>query len=719
MKQEKGLVVREVIKTAIFVIFMVTLVSLTGCGKQFARLEENQSQLKLMAQANAEQLAAVTELIAQNRGDLTAKIEQAQDETKSLAENVKVLGDEQLRLHQTSQRSISNLADQLSQVSDKQGVLEAGLAASRSETAGIGANVTMLDKKQAELYNTVRANNSTLTERVNTLEQGQNTLMAGINDSKNQTLKVSSEVASLGEKQAELHETTQSSIRKIAGNLSRVENNQDALKVGLAVSHNDTAKIANDVTILGQKQAELFDTVQANNSRLTEEIDALQTGQDNLLSGINDSKSQTQRVSSEVVALGEQQAELHETSQNNIRQIADNLSRVASNQETMKAGLVASHNESVRIANEVTDLGQKQAEFFDTFQANNNRLTEEVAALQANQDNLLSGINDSRNQAQKVSSQVASLSEQQAVFHETTQSSIRKIAGNLSRVSNSQDVLKAGLAVSQSETANIAKDLAALGREQMKLQERLQNDTAQMANYLSEIVRNQAFFKTGFVVAHNETARVGNNVASLGEMQKELSELIESGNSSLSERVAAIEQNQSDLRDGIESVRNETRDVAQNISAVGDSQFDLRETVENYNQQLTDRVVVVEQSQQEWQNTISRMQVSIREVAGNISTFEQNLSKLHEIFQSSMSDLTTTANTNNQGQVQFQEKIKNDLLALTESVNVIKQSQSRLQQKIEDVQSNTESITIEFPAAIEQLRQEMTAQEEEAYSSDQ
>ena len=613
MKQEKGLTALKITKRGAFVISIIMVIALAGCSRQFEKLEDNQAQLKLMAQTNSEQIAAIAGYIHQNQNELTAKIQQVRNETKVVADNVSTLSDEQLKLHQTSQNNVSRLANQLSLVSDNQDALSAGLAASRSENAKIGDNVTTLDRKQTELYNAVQANNSKLTERVSVLEQGQNNLMTAIDDSKSQTLKVTSEIASLGNQQAKFHETSQNSIQQIADNMTRVIQNQKALDTGLALSRNETSRVSSSVTALDRKQAEMFEKVQNSSSKLAERVATLEKGQNNLMAGIEDSKNQTLKVSSEVASLGNQQAKFHETSQNSIQQIVDNLTQVTQNQQTLNAGLF----------------------------------------------------------------------------------------------------------MSRFETAKVADNLAILGQEQQKLQGRLQDDTAQMANYLSEIVRNQSLFKTGFEEAHNETDKVGNNVASLGQMQKELSEIIQNNNSSLSARVAAIEKSQSDLQTGIESVQNETKKVAENISAVGDSQTNLQETVENYNQQLTERVVVVEQSQEEWQTTINQMQASIKEVAGNINTFEQNLTKLHEIFQSNMGELTTVANTNSQVQLHFQEKIKNDLLALTESVNAIKQSQSQLQKKIEDVQSNTESITIEFPAAIEQLRKEMTIQEEEEYSSDQ
>ncbi|MBN1972280.1 MAG: hypothetical protein JW787_01475 [Sedimentisphaerales bacterium] len=612
MEKKQGLETKEITRITVFITFLMMFVCLAGCSKQFARIEENQAQLKLMAQANAENLAEIAQYIEQNQNELTAKIQQVRNETKLVDESVQTVAQTQSVLHETSQSSIQKIAEHLNQMSDNQDVLKVGLVVSHNETAQIANNLNTLSQKQAVLFSTVQNNNSKMNEKVAVLEQGQNNLLAGIEDAKNKTLKVSSEVAALGQEQMKLHETSQSSIKNVQSRLAQMSDKQDVLKAGLATSNNETAKIANNLTALSQKQAELFSTVQNNNSKLTEKVAVLEHGQQNLLAGIEGSKNQTLKVSSEVAELGKEQAKLHESSQNDIQQIANNLSQVAGNQEVLKTGLVVSHN----------------------------------------------------------------------------------------------------------ETAKVANNVAVLSREQLKLNESSQNDILKLANILSEIVQNQSILKTGLVVSHNETAKVGNSITSLGEMQKELSGIIQNNNNLLSQKVAEIEKNQSGLQEGIEEANNQAKETAENISSVGKEQANLQETVSSYNQQLSEKVEVMEQSQKEWQETIKQMQESVVQVAGNIGTFEQNLSKLQEILLGKMGDLITAANTNNQGQTEFQEKMKKDLLVLADSVNVIKQSQSQLQKKIEDVQSKADSISVEFPAAIEKLRKEMTIEDETAYSSD-
>ena len=74
--------------------------------------------------------------------------------------------------------------------------METEIAASNKETTN---NLAAIDQKQKQLYNTVQNNNNTVTQRIVALEQGQGSLKAGIEESKSQTAKVSSEVASLGQ----------------------------------------------------------------------------------------------------------------------------------------------------------------------------------------------------------------------------------------------------------------------------------------------------------------------------------------------------------------------------------------------------------------------------------------------------------------------------------------------------------------------------------------
>ena len=556
---KNGLKTGKIVLKSGLILSLVILISLAGCSKQFAKIEENQAQMQSMVQSNAEYLANLTKNIERNQNELIAQLKQAQKETEVVANNVKSLSEQQVMLHESSQDSINQIAGQLSHVSANQEVLKTGLVVSHNETAKVAGNVAALEQKQVELYSTVQNNDKQLTEKVTSLEHGQSGLLASIEDSKKQTLKVSSEVAALGGEQAKLYESSQNSISQLSEQLNKVSANQEFLKTDLAESHDQIAKVAGNVAALEQKQAELYSTVQNNDKQLTEKIALLEHGQNGLLASIEDSKKQTLKVSSEVAALGSEQTKLHESSHNSINQIAGQLSQVSANQEILK---------------------------------------------------------------------------------------------------------------------------------------------------------------TGLVVSHNETAKVGNNVSLLNQTQKELNGILENNNDKIIKRVTVIELNQSDLQAGFDKMQNETRAVAENISSIGKEQTNLHETVNEYNQQMSEWVDSIEKNNLEWTAAIQQMRESVKQVAGNIGIFEKNLSKLQEILQGKIGDLAAVSTAGKKEQAEYQEQMKKDLLALVESMNAIKESQSQLQKKIVDVQSKTDNIAIQFPIAIEQLRKELTIEEANTYTSD-
>lgn len=608
MEREKGFEAGTIIKSALILATVAIIFFSGGCSKQFAKIEANQVQLKLMSQSNAEQLADIAEYIGQNQAELTEQLQ---------------------KLHNEMQVALDN-----------QQVLMVGLVVAHNEAAEISGNIASLENKQAELYNTVQGNNSRLNEKVALLEQNQSEIKEGIADSKNQTLKVSSEVAALGNTQTRLYEESQKSIQQVADNLSSVANSQETLKAGLVASNTTSAKIAEDVVVLGQKQSQLNSDVQNNNSKLNEKFASLEQNQNTIIAGITDSKNQTLKVSSEVAA-----------------------------------------------------LGRKQTQLSSEVQSNNSKLNEKIASLEKGQSTIASGIADSKSQTLKLSSEVAALGDKQAKFEETSGNSFSDIANNLTLISGNQEILKAALVVAHNENAGAAKAL-------------------------SEINQNQEVLKAGLVVSHNETAGVGNQVTLLGETQKELKQIIQDSNTRLSQKVASLEKNQSDLLTGFDKFKSDTKQIAADFSALGSAQVNLKEAVDSYNKQLTERVAFVEKSQQDWQETIKQMQQSVEQAAGNISVFEQNLSKLQEIFQVKISDLSNASGAGVKVQLEFQEKIKNDLAALSEAVSVLKQGQSQMQLKIEEVQTSTKSMSVEFPAAIEQLKNNMDVKKETEYSTD-
>ena len=103
------------------------------------------------------------------------------------------------------------------------------------------------------------------------------------------------------------------------------------------------------------------------------------------------------------------------------------------------------------------------------------------------------------------------------------------------------------------------------------------------------------------------------------------------------------------------------------------------------------------------------MQANVRIATAGITALAESLSRLQNILQDNMRELVSIINVASQDQLKVQQGIEGDLRALTDSVGVIKQNQAELDKRITDVQSNTEIMRNDVPAAIEQLKAELSA----------
>ena len=109
------------------------------------------------------------------------------------------------------------------------------------------------------------------------IAQNQEILKIGLVVSHNGNADVANIIAALKDDQMKLYQTTRDNIDLIAGYISEVARNQEILKTGLVVSHNETAKVANNVAELGKVQTEFSKTMQANNEQLTEKVSDVQS----------------------------------------------------------------------------------------------------------------------------------------------------------------------------------------------------------------------------------------------------------------------------------------------------------------------------------------------------------------------------------------------------------------------------------------------------------
>jgi chromosome segregation ATPase len=259
--------------------------------------------------------------------------------------------------------------------------------------------------------------------------------------------------------------------------------------------------------------------------------------------------------------------------------------------------------------------------------------------------------------------------------------------------------------------AGCNEEMARIENKQLDLQAIAEANAQQIAALEARIEKNQHELQAGIGQAQNDIRNVAADTAAVGEEQARLQETVQNSDRQTTDKIALLEQNQTELQAGIEDVRanskNVAADMAADITVVKDEQVRLYDTVQSNSRDFTSNVAVIEQNQQQSQGKVEELQQNFQVVTTRISTLADDLLKLQEVLQSNIRELVSVMDLSDQEQLKFQEKIQKDLLAFDNSMSAVKLSQEKLQSQIEDVRNSTEIMSSELPAAIEQLKAEV------------
>jgi len=237
---KRALVVRAVLA----VLAAAVSLSLAGCGKQMARIEENQLKVQALVELNTQQIGAIAQRIEENQHTLQDAIGNVRDSAQKLA----------------------------------------------SDLASVAGEHTKLQKM-------VRDNNLQMTDKIAMMEQGQQNLQAGIEDVRSGTGRVAADIVGLGDKQAKLEEMIEANSRTL---VSKVAASVDALEQNLLkvkeILQNDTRNLADIVQVIGQQQIEFEGKVERDIRGLAESMSAVEQNRAEFQKQVEEVQSNTQAM---------------------------------------------------------------------------------------------------------------------------------------------------------------------------------------------------------------------------------------------------------------------------------------------------------------------------------------------------------------------------------------------------------------------------------------
>jgi hypothetical protein len=129
----KGAAVRGALGAAIAAMSLI----LAGCGKQLARIEQNQLKLQAMVEANARQIGCIAPRIGQNQQELHSGISAIGNNARLVAADMAAVADAQMKMQQTLQTNDQNLTNTLPIVEQHQRNLRVEIRDVQSSTQAV------------------------------------------------------------------------------------------------------------------------------------------------------------------------------------------------------------------------------------------------------------------------------------------------------------------------------------------------------------------------------------------------------------------------------------------------------------------------------------------------------------------------------------------------------------------------------------------------------
>ena len=300
MEQKKVLSVRGPVTRALLTVVIVTVgLSLAGCGRQMARIDESQFKLQTMVEANAQQIAGIATRLDENQQELHAVIENVLDDVLKVAVDVAAVADAQMKLHEAVNSSGQQVTGEMASLEQNQRDMSASLgraiAGVQSETRQVAVDVTAVTAEQAKLFETVRENNVQLDNKVAVIEQAQQERQDTVGGMQDNIRAVAASISALGEDMLRLQEILQNNIREL---------------VSIA-----------DIT--GQKQIEFQESTKKDLQTLDESLASLKTSQSKLHSRIEDMQNNAPDLGDVPAALDQLRDQLAELSRSSTVDEAD------------------------------------------------------------------------------------------------------------------------------------------------------------------------------------------------------------------------------------------------------------------------------------------------------------------------------------------------------------------------------------------------------------
>jgi predicted nucleic acid-binding Zn-ribbon protein len=463
-----------------------------GCGRQEARLEENQIRMQAMIEAGNQQMATIAEQIAANQLKMQNGIRGVQGSTQQISAEVTAVRTDQAGLQQTLQEHRTDLTNAVVTAEQNQNDLRAAITDLNAENAKLAADIAAVGIDQAEFRRTARDNDERLLAGVTLMGENQQDLQARIESVHATARKLADDVATAANEQVRLQKLVADSRLELTGKIAGLEQNQQNFQTGIEDLTANTNKAAAEIASLAGGQAELTRIVRSSTVTMADRMVGIEKNQQDLQAGIEGLQTTSQKMADEIIAVANAQVTLQELLASTRLDLSDKIAGFQQTQQKLQANVEKVHSATQKAADDIAAFANGQVKLEELITGGSLQITEKVALVEQNQQQWHGRMEDVQSNLQQLAAVVASLEQNLAKLQQILQSNTQELA--TIKDEDTQQRLQLEQTIKE-EIRSIADSISAIRQNQASLAEQIEQMQTNAAD-VDDIVTAIEQFKT-------------------------------------------------------------------------------------------------------------------------------------------------------------------------------------------------------------------------------
>jgi len=644
----------------LFCVWTFPLFAVTGCGKQLARMEENQTRLQAMIAANTRDLATISDQLHTGQGKIHDSLQTLDADTQQVAAAVGTVQQEQRQFRAAVAAGHEGLHNRIAKVQDSQQTLQGGVTGVAEVTQRTAADLTALAREHGTLHAVVQANQQELTGRLGAVTNNQQRIQTGLGDLRQASTGLARDIASVAAKHDTLYATVQDNDRRLAERLTALADGTE--RVCANITHVDTL-LQRMATDLAAGHTALQEQLGASRDGLATQIAALATQQQTLQAGVDTLDGKADRTAAD---LADTRSSLQDTLRVSREVLTGQMAASLQNQQTLHSNVQGLHDKADKMTEDIGEVAAGQTALHQTVQANHDVVLTAMAGLTDGQDTLRSSLTRLDGKADRTSGDLTALAQGQQSLYESVQANHDAVAAGLTGLAEGQTVLRDNVSTLDGKTEALAAaqnafqqtllshrqavndGVAQLAQGQQTLRAQMESLAAlatRTADSLAGVGDQQATLQQTLQNAAEMLSEKMNRTAAglsqLGQQQAALQESLRTGHLALTARATELADHQKALQNGIDGLAQATQRVSANCAAITAAQDVLHQTLTTRSNQATEQMKVVADLQEQMKGNLEALTAVAGQAALDILALSNGQTGLTKTVTAGVTDLGT------------------------------------------------------------------------------